>query len=509
MEGISGTRHEKHEMSEKHRKYKREKMLRILFISPEATPFAKTGGLADVAGALPSALKRLGVDVRLVLPCYRTARDVNLKKRRLRKELRVPLGPEILPASVLESRTESGVMTYLIERDDMYDRSNLYRDGFGDYYDNPERFSFFCHAALKLSETIPFKPDVVHCHDWQTGLVPPLLKETGNRTSPLFGTPSIFTIHNIGYQGIFSEEKFSITGLSRSDFFRPEGLEFWGNFSLLKAGIVYADTVTTVSPRYAREIQTAEFGMGMEGILRQRKSHIHGILNGVDYRHWDPSKDTHLPANYSIRNIQGKRQCKKALIQEMGLDSSLERRPLMGMVSRLDTQKGLDLLVKSLGRILALDVGLVILGSGDRGIEKAIQKAAKRHSNRVGLFIGFDDPLAHRLMAGVDMLLMPSRYEPCGLTQIYALKYGTIPVVRAVGGLDDTIQQFDPNTGEGNGIKFDTYTSRAFLDRLQYAVDLFKNEKTWRGLIRESMKADFSWKYSAREYLKLYESVLK
>ncbi len=486
-----------------------EKKLKILFLSPEIVPFAKTGGLADVAGALPSALKRLGVDVRLVLPCYRTARDVNLKKRRLRKELRVPLGSEILGANVFESRTETGVIIYLIERDDMYDRSNLYGNHFGDYYDNLERFSFFCRAALKLSEAISFKPDVIHCHDWQTGLVPPLLKETGDKTSSLSGTPSIFTIHNIGYQGVFSEEKLPVTGLSRNDFFHPEGLEFWGKISLLKAGIVYADAVTTVSPRYAREIQTAEFGMGMEGILRQRKTDIHGILNGVDYRHWDPLKDTHLPVNYSSKNMQGKRQCKQALIQEMGLDPSLENRPLMGMVSRLDAQKGLDLFVKVLSRILALDVGLVVLGSGDRGIEQAIQKAAKRHPGRVGLLIGFNDSFAHRLMAGADMLLMPSRYEPCGLTQIYALKYGTVPIVRAVGGLDDTIQQFNPKTGDGNGFKFEPYTPKAFLDRILYAVHLFETEKVWRRLMREGMKADFSWKQPAREYMKLYESVIK
>jgi starch synthase len=249
--------------------------------------------------------------------------------------------------------------------------------------------------------------------------------------------------------------------------------------------------------------------MGMEGILRQRKTDIHGILNGADYRHWDPSKDTHLPANYSSKNMQGKRQCKKALIQEMDLDPSLESRPLMGIVSRLDAQKGLDLLVKILSKIPALDVGLVVLGSGDRGIEQAIQKAAKRHPSRIGLLIGFDDPFAHRLMAGADMFLMPSQYEPCGLTQIYALKYGTIPVVRAVGGLNDTIQQFDPKTGKGNGFKFEPYTPKAFLDCIQYAVDLFETEKAWRRLMSEGMKADFSWKGPAREYMKLYESVSK
>ena len=483
--------------------------LKILFLSPEAVPFAKTGGLADVAGSLPAALKRLGADVRLVLPLYRIVRETDFKMRTLLKDLEVPLGKGTLMANVLESRTGDGVITYLIEREDMYDRPNLYGNARGDYYDNLERFTFFSRAALRLTQALSFSPDVIHCHDWQTGLVPALLKEPYLQISKLAGTPSIFTIHNIGYQGIFSVEKLSLSGLRRGDFFHPDGLEFWGKISLLKAGIVYSEAITTVSPRYAQEIQTSDYGMGMEGILRDQRAKLHGILNGVDYRLWNPSLDSHIPANYSPRKMAGKKECKESLIQEMGLDPALRSRPLLGMISRLGTQKGLDLLVKILDKILALDVGFVVLGSGDERIQRAIKRAAKRRPGRVGLRIGFDEPLAHRIMAGADLFLIPSRYEPCGLTQMYALKYGTVPLVRATGGLDDTIVQFDPKKREGNGFKFGPYNPAAFFAAIEKAVDLFLNAKIWKRLMANGMKADFSWDRSAQSYMELYRSVIE
>ncbi len=475
--------------------------LKVLTICSEAVPFAKTGGLADVAGALPSALRHLGVDVRLVLPFYRNARRADLQIRPLLRDLEVSFGKGILTADVFEAESEQRVQTYLIKREDMYDRPSLYGNGRGDYYDNLERFSFFSHAALGLFEAIGFTPDVIHCHDWQTGIVPALLS--------LSGTPSVFTIHNIGYQGIFPEEKFPFLGLSRKEFFHPEGLEFWGNLSLLKAGIVYADAVTTVSPKYAQEIQTPEYGMGMEEIVRHRRAKLYGILNGADYRLWDPSRDPHLAANYSAKKLEGKQRCKDSLIQEMDLAASLRDRPLLGMTSRLDPQKGLDILVKMLDDILALEVGLVILGSGDEVIERAIEQAAKRHSGRIRVYLGFDEPLAHRIIAGVDMFLTPSRYEPCGLTQMYALKYGTVPVARATGGLDDTIRQFDPRTGKGNGFKFGPYEPKAFLDCIRDAVDIFKLKKVWQSLMGNGMKEDFSWERSAGQYLEIYEKVTK
>lgn len=483
--------------------------LKVLFLSSEAVPFAKTGGLADVAGALPAALKRLGLDVRLVLPFYRIARDADLQIRPRLADLEVPFGNEVLMVDVLESKTEEGVLTYLIDREDMYDRLNLYGNDRGDHYDNLERFSFFSHAVFALTEAISFIPDVIHCHDWQTGLVPALLQSEGEKDSALWGTPSVFTIHNIGYQGIFAKERLPVTGLPMKGFFHLEGLEFWGKISLLKAGIVYADAVTTVSPKYAQEIQTHEYGMGMEEIIKHWRAKLYGVLNGADYRLWDPSVDPHISANYSFQKISGKRKCKESLIQEMDLDPALKDRPLLGMISRLGTQKGFDLLLSVLDEILALDVGLVILGSGERTIAEAIKNAARRHPQRLGVVIGYDDPLAHRIMSAADIFLIPSRYEPCGLTQIYALRYGTVPVVRATGGLDDTIHHFNPGNGKGNGFKFSAYKPKAFLDRIRYAVDVFQVKKVWRSLLANGMMADFSWERSAREYLEIYRSIIK
>lgn len=481
--------------------------MKVLFLSPEAVPFAKTGGLADVAGALPGALKRLGADVRLTLPLYSMVRKGNFELRPFIDTLDVPLGNETLRATVWESQNESGVPVYLIEREDLYDRPSLYGNASGDYYDNLERFAFFAHAALCMADAISFKPDVIHCHDWQSGLVPALIKGPYQGNSVIGGTPTVFTIHNLGYQGLFPAEKLPITGLSKEECFHLGGLEFWGKISLLKAGIVYSEAITTVSPTYAQEIQTSEYGMGMEGILRHRSAYLHGILNGVDYQHWDPVRDPHLPAQYSLSSMGGKRRCKESLIAEMGLDPSLKTRPLLGMISRLDTQKGLDLLVAVLDDILNLNVGFVILGSGDEHIQEAIRETGERYPGRVGIKIGFDEPLAHRIMAGVDIFLIPSRYEPCGLTQMYALKYGTVPVVRATGGLDDTIDPFTIQTGEGNGFKFGPYEPAAFHAAIREAINLFQDTKLWNRLRTNGMKEDFSWDRSARAYMEIYRSI--
>jgi len=483
--------------------------LKVLFLSPEAVPFAKTGGLADVAGSLPEALKRQGAEVRMVLPLYAMVRQGKFRTTPLIDTLTVPLGGEGMETKVLETRTRDGVPVYLLEREDLYDRPNLYGSAMADYYDNLERFAFFSHAALRIAESLQFRPDVIHCHDWQTGLVPALVSGPYADNAFVGGSPTVFTVHNLGYQGLFPAEKLPLTGLSPSRFFHLEGLEFWGKISLLKAGIVYSDAVTTVSPTYAKEIQTAEYGKGMEGILLRRRDALYGILNGVDYEFWDPARDPHVPENYSPKKMAGKRACKALLLEEMGLDASLKERPLLGMISRLDTQKGLDLLVEILSDIAALDVGLVVLGSGDESIQEAIKKVADTNRGRVGLKIGFDEPLAHRIMAGVDIFLLPSRYEPCGLTQMYALKYGTVPVVRATGGLEDTIVPFDPQSGEGNGLKFVAYESQAFLAAIRDAVGLFQDAKAWKRLMGNGMRADFSWNRSAQTYMEIYRSLLR
>lgn len=482
--------------------------MKILFLSPEAVPFAKTGGLADVAGALPVALRRMGADVRSVLPYYCDVKDGNFERQLLIRDLKVPLGPIKLSVNVLEAQGEDGLPVYLIEREDLYDRPHLYGNAMGDYYDNLERFTVLSHAALLLAERLSFRPHVIHCHDWQTGLVPALLKGPYRRSPFLAGTPSVFTIHNIGYQGIFPEEKFPLTGLSRSETFHPEGIEYWGKFSLLKAGIVYSKAVTTVSPKYSQEIQTPEYGLGMEGILRRRKAFLHGILNGVDYSQWDPAGDEHIATNYSGETLEGKQTCKEALIEEMNLDPGLMNRPLLAMVTRLDKQKGLDLFLDILDDVLGLDVGLVILGSGDDEIQEALRDKAVARSRRMGIFVGFSDPLAHRIIAGADLFLIPSRYEPCGLTQMYALRYGTVPVVRATGGLEDTVTSFDPQSGRGNGFKFTAYEPAACLAAIREAVGIYESPNAWNALRANGMREDFSWARSARRYLELYESLL-
>jgi starch synthase len=480
--------------------------LRVLFLSPEVVPYAKTGGLADMAGSLPSALKRQGAEVRLCLPFYRVVREGNFETRSILKNLEVPLCKETLPVDVLETTTEENIPVYFIEREDLYDRPNLYGNAAGDYYDGLERFTVFAHASLLIAEVLGFAPDIIHCHDWQTGLVPALLKGVYRQSPILQEARTVFTIHNIGYQGLFPVDKFRVTGLP-VQFFNPEGLEFWGKVSLLKAGIVYSDAITTVSPTYAKEIQTPEFGLGMSGILQQRLSSLHGILNGVDYRYWNPSEDPYLPAHYSAADIRGKQICKEALIQEMNLDPSLKHLPLLGMVTRLDPQKGVDILLDIVDKILALDTTLVILGSGNRVYQEALQDVARKHPGYMGLEIGFDDALAHRIIAGADIFLLPSRYEPCGLTQMYALKYGTVPVARATGGLEDTIVAFDPYLGAGNGFKFGPYEPEAFLSSVRQAVETFRDKNQWRKIMANGMAADFSWDRSASAYMELYRSL--
>ncbi|MDM7920104.1 MAG: glycogen synthase GlgA [Methanosarcina sp.] len=481
-----------------------ESTLKILFVSSEAVPYAKSGGLADVAGSLPQALTEADMDVRIIMPLYPSTKKVMLDKTPAIEKIAVPLGDLQLPASVYMTRSTKRVQAFFVHREDLFTRPGLYGSSAGDYYDNLERFTFFCHAVLMIAQELDFRPDIIHCHDWQTGLIPALLK--GPYNEPFFkGTSTLFTIHNMGYQGVFPGQKLNITGLKGIDFYHQEGLEYWGNISLLKSGIVYADAVTTVSPTYAEEIRTREFGLGMEGILINRKNSLSGILNGVDYEVWDPEKDKHITKNYSLKNLTGKNLCKKELIKEMGLDPSLFEKPIFGMVSRLDKQKGLDLLLDILDRLMALDTGLVILGSGDSGIEKALTEASKKHPGKIGIGTGFNDPLAHRILAGSNIFLIPSRYEPCGLTQMYALKYGTVPVVRATGGLNDTVSSYEK--GMGNGFKFEGSTPEEFLSCIAKAIELYKSKTEWKRIVTNGMKEDFSWKKSGDKYIELYRKL--
>jgi starch synthase len=481
--------------------------LSILFLSSEVTPYAKTGGLADVAGSLPGALRSLGINVSVALPLYRSVKEGSFQRQLVLKGLQVPLAGQTVTGNVHATKTEGGVPVYFFEREDLFDRPNLYRTAEGDYYDNLERFVFFSRAALLFAKAAGMDSDVIHCHDWQTGLIPAYLS-TVFRTDPFFSsTTTLFTIHNIGYQGLFPREKLTVCGLP-PETYHSEGVEYWGAISLLKAGIVYSHAVTTVSPTYSREIQTSEFGLGMDGILRNKSASLHGILNGADYSVWDPARDPHIASHYDSDHLFGKSVNKAALLKETGLEPALLERPVLGMTSRLSHQKGCDLLIPILDELAGMKVGLVVLGEGEERYERALREAAEKHPGRFSVTIGFDEALSHRIMAGVDIFLVPSLYEPCGLTQMYALKYGTVPVVRATGGLEDTIRDFDSRVKDGNGLKFIPYESKAFLAAIQRAMDLYTDQTIWEILMRNGMAADFSWKRSAERYGELYQSLV-
>lgn len=484
-----------------------ERKLSVLTVTSEAAPFARTGGLGDVAGALPGALRALGARMSVIMPFYRSIRETGIEAPTVIERLPVPLGADILYAGLRKHETEDGVTVYFLDREDLYDRPNLYGGAGGDYYDNPERFSFFCRGALTAASVLDLRPDVIHCHDWQAALIAPLLAGPHRSTTGLQRSRTVLTIHNIGYQGIYPAGRFPVTGLSAGEFFHMEGLEYWGNMNLLKGGIVYSDAATTVSPSYALEIQTPEFGMGLEDVLRARSASMRGILNGVDYRIWNPAADPSIAARYSPADMSGKAECKRDLLARSGLDASSADRPVLGIVSRLDRQKGLDLVVEAVDSLINLGTSLVILGAGDPAIQLRLEASAARLPGRVAVFVGFDDEMAHRIIAGSDMLLVPSRYEPCGLTQIYALKYGTVPVVRSVGGLKDTVVDAGEAGGRGTGFKFRNFNLPSFMDAVKRAVKTFEKPEAMRRVVTAAMNADFSWNRSAGEYLALYRDI--
>jgi starch synthase len=485
-----------------------DKPLCVLFVTPEAVPFAKTGGLADVAGALPKYLRPLGCDLKLVMPYYRMVKKTGVPIRHLGEGMEVTVGGETIPVDLYQGQLDQEIPVYFIGREEFYDREYLYGTAKGDYFDNAERFIFFSKAALLLCRYLGFSPDIIHHHEWQTGLISAYLKSI-YREDPLFShTAAVFTIHNIAYQGLFRKEKFWLTGLPQ-EMYNPEGIEFWERINLMKAGIVYADVINTVSRRYSEEIQTPEFGYGLEGILSKRKEDLYGIINGVDYMEWDPSRDAHLVARYDQKDLSGKRACKKDLLKEFRLSPSLEKVPLLGMISRLADQKGFDLLAEILEELFTLDVGFVLLGTGEQKYHDLFQQVARKYPQKAGIRIAYDDRLAHKIEAGADFFLMPSKYEPCGLNQIYSLKYGTIPIVRTTGGLDDTIVNYNPATGTGNGFKFSRYDAKEFLNQIKVAISFFSQPKHWKQLIQNAMVADFSWQRSAEAYLQLYRKALK
>ncbi len=478
--------------------------MKVLIATPEATPFVKTGGLADVTGALAKEYQKMGVDVALVLPLYKRVRE-NFRLRSLKRRFTVPLGGQKEEGSVWYAETDDEVPAYFIENNKFFDRDELYGTPDGDFPDNASRFIFYSRGILEACKAIGIRPDIIHCNDWQSGLVPVYLK-TLYKTE-FKDTAALITIHNLGYQGLFWHLDMPLTGLGW-EFFNMENLEFYGKINLLKAGIVFSDIVTTVSKTYAKEILTEQYGFGLHGVLKKRQEDLYGIVNGIDYSEWNPEDDTLLPANYSISDMDGKAQCKKALQKELNLKGTL-RQPIIGIVSRLSAQKGLDLIAEAIKKVLALNARVVILGKGDEPFHQIFKDIGEKNRGGVSVTIGFDNALAHKIYAGSDMFLMPSRYEPCGLGQLIALRYGSIPVVRRTGGLADTVIEFDLKKGSGNGFLFKEYSHRALLRAISTAVEFYSSKRLWHSIIKNSMEADFSWGSSARQYIALYEKAIK
>lgn len=477
--------------------------LNILMVASEAVPFAKTGGLADVVAALPKALGALGHDVTVVIPRYRGIAVAGPPA----SSFTVPMGGHDYRADVFVERPSAGVRVVLVDNPAFFDRDGLYGLGSHDYGDNPRRFAFLCLAALEFARLEGRPVDIVHAHDWQGGLAPVYLRTRYAADPVLGGAASLFTIHNIAYQGNCSSDWLPQLGLGW-ELFTTEGLEFWLHASLLKGGIMFADLVTTVSPRYAQELMTPEFAFGFEGILRHRSTDLVGILNGIDGDVWNPATDRHLPAPYRADALAGKREAKRALLQAYGLPASEDDlgRPVVAMISRMVDQKGLDLIASVSEQLPHLGAAFVILGTGEPWYEEMWRSLARRHPDRIGVRVGFDEPLSHVIEAGADLFMMPSRFEPCGLNQMYSLRYGTLPVVRATGGLDDTVQNYDPASGAGTGFKFYDASGEALLGTLRWALHVYHHEpERWQQVQRAGMTLDYTWGASARAYLAAYE----
>ncbi|RMG46313.1 MAG: glycogen synthase GlgA [Acidobacteria bacterium] len=475
-----------------------EERFRVSFAVSEVAPYAKVGGLADVAVALPKALMKQGLDVRIFVPRYP---GVPMDEAVI-PDLMVPFAFGLRPAAVYRTRTH-GLPVYSIDAPIYFDREGIYGPPGGEYPDNVERYAFFSRAVLEAIKRSGPPPHIIHCHDWQTGLIPLYLR-TAYRNDPFYAsTATLFTVHNLAYQGLFDPRLLPHLGFGPEVFQTDEGIEFHGMASALKAGLVAATGISTVSPRYAQEIQTPEFGCGLDGLLRARRDDVIGILNGVDYEVWNPETDPYIARNYGPDSLEGKKECKIDLLKRMNLPVDVAR-PLIGSISRLVEQKGFDLIEQAAERMLHMNTSYVVLGSGDPKLENFFRQLHRAFPDRVGVYFGFDDPLAHRIEAGTDLFLMPSRYEPCGLNQMYSLKYGTVPLVRGTGGLDDTIRNFDPHSRSGNGFKFYEYSADRLLEKLQEALSVYRQKDLWRTLMLNGMRTDFSWDRSAQQYVALY-----
>jgi starch synthase len=475
--------------------------MNIVFAASECVPFSKTGGLADVVGALPKALVALGHSVSVYLPKYRQTKLASAKV--LLPSVTIPFDDEYRFCSVLDGGKHSGVQFYFIDYPPFFDRDGLYGTSAGDYPDNAERFVLYCRAVLEASKILGV-PQIFHCHDWQSALVPILLK-TSYADDPVFRkTATVFTVHNLGYQGFFPADILPLLMLPW-DLFTIGKLEFWGKVNFMKGALVFSDHITTVSKKYSQEIQNSEYGFGLEGVLRSRAGQLTGILNGVDYAEWNPETDQFIARKYSSKGLEGKKECKRDLLRQFGIADANPDLPVIGIVSRFAAQKGFDLIAEIADELAQLPVVFTVLGSGDKVYEDLFRRLAREFPGKFAVKVAYDNALAHKIEAGADMFLMPSRYEPSGLNQMYSLKYGTVPIVRATGGLDDSVQQWNPTSGTGTGFKFSAYSGAALLGSIREALQAFNDKAAWKKLMLNGMNKDFSWAASAKEYVKIYE----
>ena len=487
--------------------------LNAVMLAAEVSPFAKVGGLADVLGALPKALERIGVRVTVILPGYKSINhdQYGIRPCEMVAGFDVPMGPGSAYAEVFQTRLpRSAVDVFLIGSDRYFHRDGIYDDPVTHegYLDNMERFVFFMKAGLELLPKLGLRPDIIHCHDSQTGLIPGLLR-TGYLEDPFYaGTGTLFTIHNLAYQGIYPKDTLYWAGIDYRHFYPTSPFEFWGKVNFMKVAIEHADQVNTVSENYAKEIQSSpEYGYGLEGILRLRTDSLSGIVNGIDYEEWNPEMDPLIAAHFSQFDLSGKTVCKSEILRSFGLPPMEGRVPLIGIVSRLADQKGFDLIETAVDEIGQLSLKLVILGKGQRRYHRLLQHIAAQYPERVGVKLEFDNRLAHLIQAGSDMLLMPSRYEPCGLNQLHSLRCGTVPIVRATGGLVDTVIDYTGDGNAGTGFSFNDYTAENMAHAIRRALAAFSDESRWMGIVRRGMSQDWSWQQSARKYLHLYQKI--
>ncbi len=481
--------------------------MKIVFAASEMIPFAKTGGLADVTGSLAAEIRALGHEVIAFIPRYKCVDVQKLALKEVVSKMEISVGGEKETGKVFNYSLKNGVQVYFVDHPGFFAREAFYGTALGDYPDNDRRFIFFQRAVLETLKQIGFKADLIHCHDWQTGLIPVYLKTLYAQDSFFQKTKSVFTIHNLGYQGNFPPDSLPTTGLDWNQF-RIERLEFYGKVSFLKGALLDADSITTVSERYAQEIQTKEFGSGLEGVLAKRKDSLYGIVNGIDLEDWNPQTDKEIVAQFSAEKIDKKWINKNALQKENGLVLD-PKQPLLGVVSRLVDQKGMDILIPALPAMMQRGIQIVLLGTGEEKYHQVLRELAKKNKGRCAVHILFDPKMAKRIYAGCDMLLVPSYYEPCGLGQMISLRFGTIPVVRHTGGLADTVQNYDFKTSKGNGFSFKDYSAEALLAALDRAVEVYKSHDKWLELIQTAMASDVSWNASAKRYVQIYEMTKK